>query len=82
MDLINALTPYRILVFDNTDSMDGRAMIAFLNMLQGVQERYDHIFVSMINYMDVEEMLDTISQIEGINVIRFSEGKEELQKAA
>lgn len=73
MDLINALSPYRILIYDNTDSMDGPALIRLLDMVNSeeVQERYDHIFISMIDY---SEVIDHLENIPDINVIRTNAG--------
>lgn len=83
MDLINALTPFRILIFDSTDSMDAEAMAGFLDMIQSpdVQNRYDHIFVSMIDHKDVRSKLESLSQ-EGIQIIRFGKAIKEFDTAA
>lgn len=84
MDLINALTPFRILIFDSTDSMDAEAIEMFLNMLQAadVQNRYDHIFISMIDHKEVKRKLESFCQIEGVQIIRFGEETDELGTAA
>lgn len=70
MDLINALSSYRILVYDYTDSMDSASLIQLLQMLESdeVQSRYDHIFVAMIDY---SEVLQQLEEMKGISVIRL-----------
>ena len=84
MDLINALTPFRILIFDSTDSMDAKAIEMFLDMLQtaDVQNRYDHIFISMIDHKEAKQKLESFSQVEGVKIIRFYEETDELGTAA
>ena len=70
MDLINALSPYRILIYDNTDSMDAPSLSRLLDMLasEDVQNRYDHIFISMIDY---DEVVGKLENMPGISVIRM-----------
>lgn len=69
MDLINALSSYRVLIYDNTDGMDAASLLRLLRLLNSeeVQSRYDHIFVSMIDYTEV---LQQLNQMRGISVIR------------
>lgn len=69
MDLINALSPYRVLIYDNTDSMDAPSLSRLLDMLasEEVQNRYDHIFISMIDY---DEVVGKLENMPGISVIR------------
>lgn len=75
MDLINALTPYRILIYDNTDSMDSPSLSRLLNMLNSeeVRNRYDHIFLSMIDY---DEVADKLEKMPEITVIRTGWSKQ------
>ena len=70
MDLINALSPYRLLIYDNTDSMDAPSLSRLLDMLasEDVQNRYDHIFISMIDY---DEVVGKLENMPGISVIRM-----------
>ena len=79
MDLINALSSYRILVFDNTDGMDADALISFLDMLSSpdLQQRYDHIFVSVINY---KEVIEYLTQKKEFSVIQIA--SDQLKEAA
>lgn len=71
LDLINSLSPYRVLLFDKTDSMDADALTNLIEMLQQeeVQKNYDHIFVSMIDYAEVEPVLNKVDS--SCSVIRM-----------
>lgn len=70
MDLINALSAYRILIFDYTDGMDAKSLINLLDMLSSkeLQERYDHIFVSVIDYAEIKEYLTYKEELSVIRV--------------
>lgn len=63
MDLINALSPYRILLFDSTDGLDSQSHVDMLQFLQSneLRERYDHIFLSVVNYSEVSKELENNS---------------------
>lgn len=70
MDLINALSAYRILIFDYTDGMDAKSLINLLDMLSSkeLQDRYDHIFVSVIDYAEIKEYLKYKEELSVIQV--------------
>ena len=70
LDLFNALSSYRILVFDNTDHLDDEAFISLLKLVQSdeVRQNYDHIFISAI---DRPEWLEYLVRQKDIQTIRF-----------
>lgn len=70
LDLLNALSPYRILIFDNTDHLDTEAFISLLKLVQSdeVQQNYDHVFFSAI---DRPEWLEYLDRQKDIHTIRF-----------
>lgn len=63
------------IIYDNTDSMDGPSLSRFLNMLNSeeVRNRYDHIFLSMIDY---DEVADKLEKMPEITVIRTGWSKQ------
>lgn len=70
MNLINALSPYRILIFDGTDGMDEKGMITLIRMLSSeeLRKHYDHVFVPMIDYKEVVQELE---RNEEFNILHF-----------
>lgn len=70
LDLFNALSTYRILIFDNTDHLDTEAFISLLKLVQSdeVQQNYDHIFFSAI---DRPEWLEYLAHQKDIHTLHF-----------
>ena len=59
--------------------MDADALISFLDMLSSpdLQQRYDHIFVSVINY---KEVIEYLTQKKEFSVIQIA--SDQLKEAA
>lgn len=74
MYMINALSPYRILMFDKTDALDAGALIDLIQFLktEEIQQSYDHIFIAVIDYVEVEEFLKNETEFK---IIRMSPKK-------
>lgn len=60
LDMLNTLSGFGILVIDNLDSLDAKALDDLLLVLtrEDVLDRYDHIFLAMVDHVDSLETLD------------------------
>ena len=60
LDMLNTLSGFGILIMDNLDSLDAKALDELLSVLtrKDVLDRYDHIFLAMVDHIDSMETLD------------------------
>lgn len=69
MDMVSNISNTRILVFDNLEAVDSTTLNFLLGLLSGPEmaERYDHIFLSMVEHASIAEVVERYP----VNIIHF-----------
>ena len=65
LDMLNSLSGFRLLMMDDLDKLDAGALDELMTVLtdKEVLDRYDHIFLAMVDHDDAMEVLDRRSAV-------------------